>query len=131
MKLQPRSTILDGSHDFFTYQKYRLYRNNGSLRGRRTDFFLIWPNESIQFFMGILTVPSLLFILMHWLQKTFPRHVGTFPDVSRPSPTPKTGRKPRKTQFCSKIIFLTVLLILFFINLLEDYMMKKKLIFFY
>ena len=31
-----RSTILDGSHDFFTYQKYRLYRNNGSLRGHRT-----------------------------------------------------------------------------------------------
>ena len=32
-----RSTILDGSHDFFTYQKYRLYRNNGSLRGHHLE----------------------------------------------------------------------------------------------
>ena len=32
-----RSTILDASHDSFTYQKYRLYRNNGSFRGHRTQ----------------------------------------------------------------------------------------------
>ena len=39
---------------FCNYQKYRLYRNDGSLRGHQTNkwIFQDLPHESIQFFYG-------------------------------------------------------------------------------